>query len=162
MDDIDRQIAAMVAEGFSERSIAGEVGLSRSAVRKRKAKMAALAEYDEYDDDELTELYDDDELTEVDGLQLLGGGPGPEPEEVVLPLVYVGEEDGSRRYLDSSGRSLSALDFFRLTQWLKHDVGDVDDFTAAHALQADMDRQVAEYEARERVRRADRGKLPKH
>jgi hypothetical protein len=38
VDDVDRHILALAAEGFSDRQIAREVGLSRSGVRKRRAK----------------------------------------------------------------------------------------------------------------------------
>lgn len=50
MDDLDRTIRALLAEGFSDRPVAREVGLSRTAVRKRRAKLPADDDDDPWDD----------------------------------------------------------------------------------------------------------------
>src|SRR5271166_5861786 len=57
---MDRRIRALVAEGFSDRQIAREVGLSRTAVRKRRAKFPPDPWDDDDAEDELS-LYDDAE-----------------------------------------------------------------------------------------------------
>ena len=144
--------SALAAEGFSDRQIAGEVGLSRTAVRKRRAKLPAAEEPDT-DPDPWNDGDDEDDLALFDF---------DDDDPYVEPFTFCGYErvwlerargEGGRwdtepRYLDGNGRSLGTLDFWR---WCTYREGDYGDYGRAERVRADMARQIEEYEARERV-----------
>jgi hypothetical protein len=137
MDDTDRQIRALVAEGFSDRQIAREVRLSRTAVRKRRAKLPAIA--DDTDPD-----WSDDDL-DAGELALLDAEPVPEP---VPPFRFVGFErvclpgrkgdeptwTDETRFIDATGRSVSELDIYRADY--------ADGGSVGHGYLADAYRQI--------------------
>lgn len=157
---MDRAIRALVAEGFSDRQIAREVGLSRTAVRKRRAKFPApVTVYD--DDDDLTEAdlermdADDDDYPypppwRFCGVELVslprGRGEGPKVVE-------------SERWIDGKGRPVDALCIYRWSAYrqAEADPSNLVEWDAVGAeiaaVEADMDRQRREYAARWRARR---------
>jgi hypothetical protein len=151
MDDMDRRIRALVAEGFSDRQIAREVGLSRTAVRKRRAKFPADPWTDETDDG--------DELDELDDLDALNA----DERWPVEPLVFCGRErqwfsrgagNGGywadcERWLDANGDSVGdehESAEMALYRYRCHVAYELDDHERADALSDDWQRQRDEYE----------------
>jgi hypothetical protein len=154
MDDTDRRICALAAEGFSDRRIAREVELSRMAVRKRRAKQRTCQhrapQAPVYDGD-------DDPWDGPEGQLALDAEDDDDP--YVEPFAFVGRErvwcergkgEGGywadeERFVDGNGRSLGRLDFWR---WCTYRANDHDDRAGADRVAADMAAQIEAYERR--------------
>jgi hypothetical protein len=123
----DPHIVYLHGQGRSIRSIAREVGLSRSQVHRI---LAADAD----DDDARLALMDVDDADPDD----------PEGDRVDPPLVFVGIDfegfpRGVERVLDAAGRHVDGL---RLYRWRQHHDGDGHD-AELEAAEADLARQIA-------------------
>ncbi|HEY1442265.1 MAG TPA: AsnC family protein [Mycobacterium sp.] len=121
MDSMDAAIAALLAQGLSDRAIAREVGLSRGAIRKRRAKLTAMAGNGngngvDSDPDPWTDAAaaedtddDDDDGTRAGPFRFTGmaGVETTAPDMDGTPATY------QPRFIDAAGRLSTMLHVWR-------------------------------------------------